>query len=393
MKQITDNLLYIGVDDKTLDLFESQYPVPEGMSYNSYLLCGTGKCAVMDSVDTRGQEQWMANLQEALGARTPDYLVVHHMEPDHSGSIAKVMEKYPSMVLVASAKALSMLGQFFPEADFTSRTLAVKEGDVIDLGGRTLTFYAAPMVHWPEVMVSYDSADGVLFSADAFGKFGALSLCGYFGEEEEDWACEARRYYFNICGKYGTPVQTLLGKIKKLEVKAIAPLHGPVLRKDLEQYIGLYDIWSKYEAEKPGVLVCHASIHGGTARAAVALASMIEACGQKAKVVDVTRMEISEIIEDAFSYDKVVLAAASYDGGLFPPMANLLHHLQYKAWQKRRVGLVENGSWAPCAGRIMKDILSGLKNIEIIEPMVTIRSRATAADMAALQALAKEISK
>ena len=392
MKQISENLLYIGVDDKTLDLFESQYPVPEGMSYNSYLL-SAGKTAIMDSVDSRCQDQWLSNLEEALGGRTPDYLVVHHMEPDHSGSIARVMEKYPSLVLAASAKALSMLGQFFPEADFTSRTLAVKEGDVIDLGGRTLTFYGAPMVHWPEVMVSFDNADGVLFSADAFGKFGALELCGYFGEEESDWACEARRYYFNICGKYGTPVQALLGKIKKLDVRVIAPLHGPVLRKELEQYLELYDIWSKYEAEKPGVLVCHASIHGGTAQAATALASMIEACGQRVKVVDVARMEVSELIEDAFSYDKVVLAAASYDGGLFPPMANFIHHLQDKAWQKRRVGLVENGSWAPCAGRIMRDLLSGLKNIDIVEPMVTIRSRATAADMAALQALAKEISK
>ncbi len=392
MKQISENLLYIGVDDKTLDLFESQYPIPEGMSYNSYLL-SAGKTAIMDSVDSRCQDQWLSNLEEALGGRTPDYLVVHHMEPDHSGSIARVMEKYPSLVLVASAKALSMLGQFFPEADFTSRTLAVKEGDVIDLDGRTLTFYGAPMVHWPEVMVSFDNAGGVLFSADAFGKFGALELCGYFGEEESDWACEARRYYFNICGKYGTPVQTLLGKIKKLDVRVIAPLHGPVLRKALEQYLELYDIWSKYEAEKPGVLVCHASIHGGTAQAATALASMIEACGQRVKVVDVARMEVSELIEDAFSYDKVVLAAASYDGGLFPPMANFIHHLQDKAWQKRRVGLVENGSWAPCAGRIMRDLLSGLKNIDIVEPMVTIRSRATAADMAALQALAKEISK
>ena len=392
MKQISENLLYIGVDDKTLDLFESQYPVPEGMSYNSYLL-SAGKTAIMDSVDSRCQDQWLSNLEEALGGRTPDYLVVHHMEPDHSGSIARVMEKYPSLVLAASAKALSMLGQFFPEADFTSRTLAVKEGDVIDLGGRTLTFYGAPMVHWPEVMVSFDNADGVLFSADAFGKFGALELCGYFGEEESDWACEARRYYFNICGKYGTPVQALLGKIKKLDVRVIAPLHGPVLRKALEQYLELYDIWSKYEAEKPGVLVCHASIHGGTAQAATALASMIEACGQRVKVVDVARMEVSELIEDAFSYDKVVLAAASYDGGLFPPMANFIHHLQDKAWQKRRVGLVENGSWAPCAGRIMRDLLSGLKNIDIVEPMVTIRSRATAADMVALQALAQEISK
>ena len=392
MKLISQDVFYIGADDITLDLFESQYPVPEGMSYNSYLVKGE-KIAILDTVDTREQEQWLSNLEEALEGKVPDYLIVHHMEPDHSGSIAKVMDRYPSLVLAASAKALQMLGQFFPEVSFEGRTQAVKEGDIIDLGGRSLKFLAAPMVHWPEVMVSYDSLSGTLFSADAFGKFGALSKCGYFGDEEEDWACEARRYYFNICGKYGTPVQTLLNKVKALDIKAIAPLHGPVLRQDLDKYLKLYDIWSKYEAEKAGVLVAYASIHGGTAAAAKAIGEMISAKGIKAKVIDVARMEVSEAIEDAFSYDKVILAASSYDGGLFPPMATFLHHLQDKAWQKRRIGLIENGTWAPCAARIMKDMLSSLKSIELVEPVVTLKSRMTEADRTALSSLAEEIIK
>ena len=392
MKLISENLFYIGTDDLDLDLFESQYPVPEGMAYNSYLIKGD-KIAILDTADGRKAGQWLSNLEEALGGARPDYLVVHHLEPDHSAVVWKALQLYPGLTVAASAKAVQMLGQFFPEADFAGRTLVLKEGDELDLGGRRVKFLAAPMVHWPEVMVSFDSASGTLFSADAFGKFGALSKCGFTGEEEEDWACEARRYYFNICGKYGTPVQALLKKISTLDIKRIAPAHGPVLEKDLGYYFNLYNIWSRYEAEKPGVLVAHASIHGGTARAAALIAELISAKGVKAKLIDVARMEVSEAVEDAFSYDKVVLAASSYDGGLFPPMYNFLHHLQDKAWQKRRIALVENGSWAPCAARIMKEMVAGLKDMEIIEPVVTLKSVMKEGDRAALEALAEEIIK
>lgn len=391
MKQITENIFYIGTDDLDLDLFESQYPVPEGMAYNSYLIKGE-KIAILDTADARRADQWLANLDEALCGAQPSYLVIHHLEPDHSAVIARVLDLYPGVTVAASAKAIQLMGQFFPETDFTGRTLALKEGEELDLGGRTLKFFAAPMVHWPEVMVSFDSASGTLFSADAFGKFGALSKSGFWGDEEEDWACEARRYYFNICGKYGTPVQTLLKKVSSLDIKMIAPAHGPILRKDLEQYFRLYGIWSRYEAEKPGVLVAYASIHGGTARAAEVLGEMISEKGIRAKMMDVARTEVSEAVEDAFSYDKVVLAASSYDGGLFPPMYNFLHHLQDKAWQKRRIGFIENGTWAPCAARIMKDMVSGLRDMELIEPVVTLKSVMKKEDRAALEALANEIT-
>ena len=392
MKQITENIFYIGTDDLDLDLFESQYPVPEGMAYNSYLIKGE-KIAILDTADARRADQWLANLDEALCGAQPSYLVIHHLEPDHSAVIARVLDLYPGVTVAASAKAIQLMGQFFPETDFTGRTLALKEGEELDLGGRTLKFFAAPMVHWPEVMVSFDSASGTLFSADAFGKFGALSKSGFWGDEEEDWACEARRYYFNICGKYGTPVQTLLKKVSSLDIKMIAPAHGPILRKDLEQYFRLYGIWSRYEAEKPGVLVAYASIHGGTARAAEVLGEMISAKGIRVKMMDVARTEVSEAVEDAFSYDKVVLAASSYDGGLFPPMYNFLHHLQDKAWQKRRIGFIENGTWAPCAARIMKDMVSGLRDMELIEPVVTLKSVMKKEDRAALEALANEITR
>lgn len=392
MKEISKGLFYIGTDDLDLDLFESQYPVPEGMAYNSYLIKGD-KTAILDTADARKADEWLANLAEALGGSQPDYLVIHHLEPDHSAVIAKVMNLYPGIVVAGSAKAIQLMAQFFPETDFGGRTLALKEGDELDLGGRSLVFYAAPMVHWPEVMVSYDTLSGTLFSADAFGKFGALSKSGFYGDEEEDWACEARRYYFNICGKYGLPVQTLLGKVAKLDVKTIAPAHGPILRKDLEQYFNLYNIWSRYEAEKQGVLIAYASIHGGTAKAAKLLGEMISAKGVKAKVIDVARMEASEAVEDAFSYNRVVLAASSYDGGLFPPMYNFLHHLQDKAWQKRRIGFIENGTWAPCSGRIMKDMVSGLKEMEMIEPVVTLKSVMKESDKSALEVLANEIIK
>lgn len=392
MRTISENLFYIGADDLTLDLFEGQYPVPDGMAYNSYLL-KSDRIAVIDTVDARCEAQWLTNLSLALDGARPDYLVVHHLEPDHSAVIAKVLELYPELQVVASAKAVQMLGQFFPGVGFGGRTRAVKEGDVLDLGGRRLRFIAAPMVHWPEVMVSFDDLSGTLFSADAFGKFGALSKCGFWGEEEGDWACEARRYYFNICGKYGLPVQTLLKKVSSLPVGIIAPAHGPIIRQELENYTGLYDIWSRYEAEKPGVLVAYASMHGGTEAAAKAAAAAISARGMNVKLMDVGRTEVSEAVEDAFSYAKVVLAAPSYDGGLFPPMYNLLHHLQDKAWQKRRVGIIENGSWAPCAGRIMKDLLSGFKNVDLVEPLVTIKSVLKDGDYSAIDALAGEIVK
>jgi len=386
--EISKNIRYIGVDDRDLDLFESQYIVPEGMSYNSYLILDE-KTAVMDTADARCAEQWLANLKDALGERRPDYLVVHHMEPDHSSMIARMMEMYPELTVVASAAALRMLGQFFEGLDTTGRTLAVKEGDTLELGEHCLQFIAAPMVHWPEVMVSFDRSSGVLFSADAFGKFGILDGM-LFSSPEYDWECEARRYYFNICGKYGVQVQALLGKVGKLEgLKTIAPLHGPVLNSELGRYVGLYDIWSRYEPETEGVLVAYASIHGGTAVVAKAIAGMLEKRGARVELKDLTREDPAECVEDAFRYSKLVLAASSYDAGVFPPMHEFLYHLQIKAYQKRRVGIIENGSWAPSAGKTMKEMLAAMKAIEIIEPTVTIRSRMKSADSTALEALAE----
>ena len=389
-REIQPGLLYIGTQDHDLDLFESQYAVPDGMSYNSYLLDG-GKIAILDTVDARKADDWKANLSQALDGRQPDYLVVHHMEPDHSALIQYVLETWPGVQLVASAKAIQMLGQFFDGVDFSGRTLAVKEGDVLDLGTRSLKFMAAPMVHWPEVMVSYDPASKTLFSADAFGKFGTLDA-GFYGDEDDDWACEARRYYFNICGKYGNPVQAMLKKAAALDIACICPLHGPVLRENLGYYLDLYNTWSSYGVETEGVFIAYASIHGGTAAVARKLADILQAKGcPKVALCDLTRDDQAEGVEDAFRYGKAVFAAASYDGGLFPPMQIFLHHLQDKAWQKRKVGLIENGSWAPCAGRIMRGLLEGMKEVEIVEPVVTVRSRMKAADQPALEALADAI--
>ena len=391
IKKINEAVAYIGTDDVDLDLFESQYEVPEGMAYNSYLIQDE-KVAIMDTVDARCAQAWKENLAEALGGRTPDYLVVHHLEPDHTGLIDWVTRRYPALQVVASAKALQMLGQFFDGLDLTGRSLAVKEGDTLSLGGRSLTFYGAPMVHWPEVMVSWLDADRILFSADAFGKFGALSKCGYFSEEDGDWACEARRYYFNICGKYGLQVQALLKKVLPLPLDTICPLHGPVLRGDLAPYTGLYDTWSRYGVETEGVFVAYASIHGGTAAAALKMADILRAKGcPKVAVADLSRDDQAEAVEDAFRYGKVILAASSYDAGVFPPMDIFLHHLRDKAWQKRRVGLIENGSWAPSAGRVMREQLSAMKEMEIVEPTVTLRSRMKDSDLAALEALADAI--
>ncbi len=389
IKNITSDIRYIGVDDLDLDLFESQYVVPEGMSYNSYLILDE-KVAVMDTVDARKGEEWLRNLEEALDGRKPDYLVVQHMEPDHSGCILALTEKYPDIQIVATAKALVFLAQFFEGKAF--HTLAVKEGDTLELGAHTLQFILAAMVHWPEVMVTFDRKDKVLFAADAFGKFGALSKCGYFGEEDDDWACEARRYYFNICGKYGAPVQILLKKVLPLQPAAIAPLHGPVLRKDLGQYLDLYNTWSSYGVETEGVFIACASIHGGTLAVAEHLKEILLAKGcPKVAFSDLTRDDQAEAVEDAFRYGRMVLAASSYDGGLFSPAYNFLHTLQMKSWQKRKVALIENGTWAPTAGKVMKEMFGAMKDVEIVGEPVTIRSRMKESDQAALEALADAI--
>ena len=381
ISNVTEKIKYIGVDDTTIDLFESQYIVPNGISYNSYLIMDE-KIAIMDTADKRKDEEWFANLEEGLEGRTPSFLIVQHMEPDHAGNIAALMEKYPELKVVASAKAIQMMPQFFEETSFENRTIAVKEGDTLNLGGRELKFFMAPMVHWPEVMVTYDSADKVLFSADGFGKFGALA-------HEEDWACEARRYYFNICGKYGAQVQALLKKAATLDIACICPLHGPILKENLGYYIGLYDTWSKYEVETEGVFIAYASIHGGTKKAAEKMAEILRKKGApKVSIADLSRDDMAEAVEDAFRMSKLIVAAASYDADVFPPMHDFLHHLKLKAYQKRRVGIIENGSWAPCAGRIMKGMLETMKEIEIVEPMVTIRSAMKQGDIPALEALA-----
>ncbi|MBR3792774.1 MAG: FprA family A-type flavoprotein [Alistipes sp.] len=378
---ITNDIKYIGVDDTDIDLFESQYIVPNGISYNSYLILDE-KVAVMDTVDARKSEEWLTNLDAALGGRTPDYLVVHHMEPDHAGTIALFVEKYPKAQIVASARAIQMMADFFEGVDFSGRTIAVKEGEELSLGEHTLQFFMAPMVHWPEVMVSYDKHDKVVFSADGFGKFGALSA-------DEEWACEARRYYFNICGKYGAQVQTMLKKLATLDVECICPLHGPILKENLDYYIGLYDTWSRYDVETKGVFVAYASIHGGTAAVAHKVADMLRERGVgKVSVADLSRDDMAEAVEDAFRMDRLIVAAASYDGGVFPVMHDFLHHLQIKAYQNRKVGIIENGSWAPCAGRVMRSMLEQMKQVEIVEPVVTIRSRMKASDLPALEALA-----
>lgn len=383
---ISEAVKYIGADDTTLDLFESQYQIPNGVSYNSYVILDE-KVAVMDTIDERKTDEWFANLENVLNGRTVDYLVISHLEPDHAANIKRAADKFPQAQLVLSAKAKAMLPQFFDIAHLEERCLVVKEGDTLELGTHKLHFVMAPMVHWPEVMVTYEKSEKVLFSADGFGKFGALSLT-----ENEDWACEARRYYFNIVGKYGMPVQTLLKKAAGLDIETICPLHGPVLKENLGYYIGLYDTWSKYEPENKGVLVAYASIHGNTAKAAKKLADMLRAEGvEKVVVSDLAREDMAEVIEDAFRYDRMVLCAASYDGGVFPCMQDFLNHLQSKAYQKRTVGILENGSWAPCAARTMKTILSTMKDVTIVEPTVTIMSTMKESDYPAMEALVNAI--
>ena len=381
-----NNIKYIGVDDLDIDLFESQYVVPEGMSYNSYLI-EDEKIAIMDTADRRKAEEWKANLTAALAGRKPSYLISHHMEPDHASLIAEALEAYPEMQLVCSAQALKMLPNFFDGFPFEGRVLTVKEGDTLSLGSHTLHFIAAPMVHWPEVIMSYDDKEKVLFAADGFGKFGALV------NETDDWACEARRYYFNICGKYGVQVQNVLKKASPLDIQTICPLHGPVLKGEaLKEAVRLYDVWSRYEPESEGVLVAYASIHGGTAKAAERLGELLKEKGAKKVVVsDLSRDDMAEVIEDAFRYPNIVVCAASYDGGVFPVMHDFLYHLQIKNYQKRRFGIVENGSWAPSAGRVMREMIEAMKDCEIAEPMVTIRSRMKAADEEQLALMADSL--
>ena len=384
IKNITEKILYIGVDHTDIDLFESQYVVPNGVSYNSYLILDD-KVAIMDTVDPRKGDEWFENLRIALAGREPDYRVVQHLEPDHAGNIAKAMELYPKMQVVASEKALKMLPQFFANTQFEGRAIGVKEGDTLSLGGRTLHFVMAPMVHWPEVMVSYDSTDKVLFSADGFGKFGALC-------HDEEWADEARRYYFNICGKYGAPVQALLKKAATLDIAVICPLHGPVLTENLGYYIGLYDKWSRYEPESEGVVVAYASIHGNTGEVARKFADILRAKGaEEVKVIDLARDDMSEAVEAAFKYRRMVVAAASYDGDVFPPMHDFLHHLAIKNFCKRRIGIIENGSWAPSAGKAMRAIIDRFKDVVVVEPQVTITSCLKPEDLEALERLADNV--
>ena len=382
---MSESVKYIGVDDTTIDLFESQYVVPEGVSYNSYVILDE-KIAIMDTVDKRGMKEWEDNLLKTLDGKKADYVIVQHMEPDHAGSLARLLELFPDITVVGNAKTFVMINQFFESIDIKN-SLTVKEGDTLNLGSHTLTFVMAPMVHWPEVMVTYESSEKILFSADGFGKFGALSLT-----ENDDWACEARRYYFNIVGKYGAPVQTLLKKASALDIKTICPLHGPVLSDNLGYYLNLYNTWSSYQPESKGVFIAYASIHGNTAVAANKFADMLRDKGvEKVVVTDLSRCDIAEAVEDAFRYDRMVLAAASYDAGVFPIMQDFLHHLQAKAYQNRTIGLIENGSWAPTAAKTMRGILDTMKNITIVEPVVTIKSTLKESDIPALDELANAL--
>ena len=365
---ISDSIKYVGVDDKDIDLFESQYVVPDGVSYNSYNIFDE-KITIMDTVDARATDEWVKNIEEALGGKEPSYLVISHLEPDHAANIGLIAHKYPNMQLIGNAKTFQMLPQFFDE-DFADRQVVVKEGDEISLGSHSLTFVMAPMVHWPEVMVAYEKTEKILFSADGFGKFGALD-----SEDDEGWACEARRYYFNIVGKYGAQVQNLLKKASALDIQTICPLHGPVLKENLGYYLDLYNTWSSYEPEDEGVIVAYASIHGNTAKAAKQIADKLKAKGvEKMEVMDLSRDDMAEAVEAAFRYDKMVLACATYDGGLFPVMEDFLNHLKSKNFQKRKAALVENGSWAPLAAKKMRESLESMKNIEICENIVSIKS-------------------
>ena len=382
--KITENIIYVGVNDHEVDLFEGQYIVPNGMAYNSYVIRDE-KIAVMDTVDGNFGEEWLANIENVLDGATPDYLIVQHMEPDHAANIEVFAEKYPNAQIVGNAKTFTMMKNFFRGLNLDGKTVEVKNGETLSLGKHELTFVFAPMVHWPEVMVTYDSTDKVLFSADGFGKFGALSA-------EEEWTDEARRYFINIVGKYGVQVQTLLKKAAALDIQTICPLHGPVLKENLGFYIGKYLTWSSYEPEEDGVLVACASIHGNTKAAAEKMVEVLRANGaSKVVFMDLTRDDMAEAVADAFRYGKIILAAASYDAGVFPPMEDFLHRLVHKNFQKRTFGLIENGSWAPCAARGMKGILEGMKEVNVCENVVSIKSTMKDTDVAKMEELAKEI--
>ena len=381
--KISDSVVFIGVNDKTIDLFESQYKVPKGVSYNSYVILDE-KVAVMDTVDKRATEEWLDNLDKALNGRSVDYLVVSHLEADHASNIQRLAEKYPDMQLVGNAKIFSMLPQFF-DLDFSERKVVVKEGDTLSLGSHTLQFFMAPMVHWPEVMVEYEQSEKILFSADGFGKFGAL-------DEEEDWTDEARRYFINIVGKYGAQVQALLKKAATLDIQTICPLHGPILKENLGFYIDKYLTWSSYEPEEEGVVIAYTSIHGNTAKAAQKMAEILESKGAKAvRLFDLSRDDMSEAVSSAFRYDRLVVMAPTYDGALFPAMEDFLYHLKVKTYRKRRAGIVENGSWAPMAGKLMKAYLEGMKDVEICEPVVSVKSVMKEADVQNMEALAEAL--
>lgn len=383
-KNVTESVFYVGVDDKTLDLFEGQYIIPNGVSYNSYVIMDD-KIAIMDMVDKRAAKDWFHNLDEVLGDKQPDYLIISHLEPDHSANLSEVLQKYPDIKLVSNAKLFGMLPNFF-EVPVKDQSVVVNEGDTLELGKHTLNFVMAPMVHWPEVMVTYEQTDKILFSADGFGKFGAL-------DTDEDWACEARRYYFNIVGKYGMPVQTLLKKAAALDIQIICPLHGPVLSENLEYYIGKYQVWSSYEPEDKGVFIAYSSLHGNTAQAAKELAQMLEKQGvEKVAISDLAREDMAECIEDAFRYDRLVVAAPTYDGAVMPVMTDFIHHLKLKTYQNRKVAFIENGSWAPMSGKLMKEQFEAMKNITMVEPVVTIRSTVKDADRENLMKLAEALA-
>ena len=382
--EISGNIRYVGVEDRDIDLFESQYVVPEGVTYNSYLILDE-KTALMDTVDARKTKEWLENLKKELNGRTPDYLVISHLEPDHAGSIAAVVEEYPQMKLVGNARTFSMFPQFF-DINIEDKKVIVAEGQELSLGSHTLQFFMAPMVHWPEVMVTYEQKEKVLFSADGFGRFG-------MPEDDGDWACEARRYYFNIVGKYGAQVQALLKKAAALDIEKICPLHGPVLDENLKYYIDKYDVWSSYTPEDKGVLIAYASIHGNTAKAVEELAQMLKEKGEEKVVVsDLAREDMAEVIEDAFRYDRIVLASPTYDGGLFPCMENFLMHLKSKGFQKRTAALMENGSWAPMAAKQMRQMLENMKEVTVLESIVSIRSSVNDKNREEMEALAAEIT-
>ena len=383
---IAPGIQYIGADDKELDLFEGQYAIPEGISYNSYLIIDE-KVAILDTIDARKTIDWMENLKGALKDRKPDYLIVSHMEPDHSSNVKLMLDTYPNIKVVASAQAFKMITRFFGVALPAERTIVVKDGSTLSLGEHTLQFFTAAMVHWPEVIVEYEQKEGILFSADAFGKFGALSY-----EDPDGWACEARRYYFNICGKYGVQVQALLKKLANVEIKKICPLHGPVLEDNLDYYLNLYNTWSSYQPEEEGVFIAYCSLHGNTEEAALKLASIINSDSDvKVSTADLRRDDMAEAIEDAFRYDRLVLAAPTYDGGVMPVMEDFIHHLQIKNYQNRKVAFIENGSWAPMSGKKMREAMSALKNIEIVEPIVTVESTVKPETVEALKVLAAKL--